>query len=196
VPAVGRGEHAERDRRPEHQQGSGQRVDHELRRGAHAVACAPAADHEVERHEHQVEEDEEECQVLREEGAQHGGLGERHVEEEELRPIGLAERGDERARHPGDRGQRDHEQVEAVDPELIADAEIGDPLVVGHVVEPARARVEVGKHHDHVGEHRHGPGEDRPARPAARQHRAEQAGGQRQEEDDRQVDGHALTIRK
>ena len=37
------------------------------------------------------------------------------------------------------RGQRDHEQVEPVDAELVADAELRDPLVVGHVLEPARA---------------------------------------------------------
>ena len=50
-----------------------------------------------------------------------------------------AERRDQRARHPGDRGQHDQEQVEPVDAELVADAELGDPLVVGHVLEPAAA---------------------------------------------------------
>ena len=59
-------------------------------------------------------------------------------------PVVLAEGRDERAGHPGDRGQHDHEQVEPVDAELVADAELGDPLVVGHVLEPA-AGVEVGE---------------------------------------------------
>ena len=87
LAAVGRGEHAERDRRGQHQQRADERVDHELRGGAHAVAAAPAADQEVERHQHQVEEDDEQRQVLRHERAEHGGLGQRQVEEEEPRAV-------------------------------------------------------------------------------------------------------------
>ena len=49
---------------------------------------------------------------------------------------------------PGDRRQRDQEQVEPVDPERVADAELGDPLVVGHVLQAPRPGVEVGEHRD------------------------------------------------
>ena len=196
LAAVRRGEHAERDRRAEHQQRADQRVDHELRRRAHAVARSPAADQEVERHQHQVEEDDEERQILGQEGAQHRGLGERHPEVEEPLALVLAEGSDERAGHPGERRQHDHEQVEAVDPELVADAELGDPLVVGDVLEPIGARVEVGEQHDRVGEHRDRAGERGPARHPARQQGPDEAGEQRQEQDDRKVDRHELAMRK
>src|SRR3712207_8781810 len=41
------------------QQRADQRVDHELHRRVHALAVPPRADQEVERHEHQVEEEDE-----------------------------------------------------------------------------------------------------------------------------------------
>ena len=164
LAAVRRGEHSERDRRGHHQQRSRQRVDHELGRRAHALAAAPAADQEVERHEHQVEEDDEEREVLRHEGAEHRSLRKSQVEEEEARPLHHGERGHQRARHPGDRGQGDHEQVEPVDAELVADAELRNPLVVRDPLEPA-ARLEVDEHDHHVGEHRQRAGQHRRARP-------------------------------
>jgi hypothetical protein len=82
----------------------------------------------------------------------------------------LAERRHQRARDPGDRGQRDHEQVEAADSELVADAQLGDPLVVGHVLEPV-AGLEVDQQHDGVEQHRDRPRQHRPARQLARQER-------------------------
>jgi hypothetical protein len=119
------------------------------------------------------------------------------VEEVELGPLLLAEDRPERARHPGDRRQRDQEQVEPVDAELVADAELRDPLVVGHVLEPAPPRVEVGEHDHHVSEHAHGRGEDEPAHGTLRQQRAHERRRQREEEHDREVDGHVeLEIRK
>jgi hypothetical protein len=108
----------------------------------------------------------------------------------------LSEGGHERARHPGERGQEDHEQVEAVDPKLVANAELWDPLVVRHVLQAPGAGVEVGEQHDRVGEYRDGPRQHRPARVGARQRRPDQARDQRQEDDDRQVDRHELEIRK
>jgi hypothetical protein len=178
LAAVRSGEHAERHRRRQHQERAGERVDHELRGGAHPVAArAPAADQEVERHQHQVEEDDEERQVLRHEGAEHGGLGEREVEEEEARTVLLRERGHERARHPGDRRQGDHEQVDAVHAERVADAELGDPLVVRDPLEPA-GRVEVHQHNHDVREHADRSSERRPAGQPARQQGAREPGGE------------------
>jgi hypothetical protein len=168
LAAVGSGEHAERDRGGQHQQRADERVDHEHRGGAHAIAAAPASDQEVEGHQHQVEEHDEERQVLRHEDTQDRRLGQRQPEEEEARALALAERRHQRARHPGERGQHDHEQVEAVDPELVADAELGDPLVVGHVLQALGAPVEVGEQDDRVGEHRDGPGQHSPTRHPAR----------------------------
>jgi hypothetical protein len=79
-------------------------------------------------------------------------LAERQPEEELPGPVVLAERRHQRAGNPGDRGQRDHEQVEAADAELVADAELWNPLVVGHVLQAA-AGVEVDQQRDRVEQH-------------------------------------------
>ena len=116
----------------QHQQRADQGVDDHLqrrrggRRAALAVA-APGAEEEVERDQHQVEEEDEEQQVLGQERAQRRGLGQQHQEEEELRALLLAEGGEGDAADPEHRGQQDQEEVEAVDPEAVVDAEAGDP---------------------------------------------------------------------
>ena len=102
-------------------------------------------------------------------------------------------RGDQRARHPGDRGQRDHEQVEAVDAERVADAELGDPLVVGDVLEARRPESKSTSIATDVGEHaRRVPASTAQRASPRGQERADQARGERQEEHDRQVDRHEL----
>ena len=54
----------------------------------------------------------------------------------------------QRRRDEQQRGQRDQPQVEAVDPELVVDAELADPRVVGDVLEAAAPAVEVEQQHD------------------------------------------------
>jgi hypothetical protein len=75
------------------------------------------------------------------------------------------------------------------------DAQVGDPGVVGEVLQAPRARLEVEQHQHRVGQ-RHDRAEDREDRPEHPRHqRAEEAAAERPEEQDRQVDGHA-EIRK
>ena len=107
-PPVGRREDAGRDRRGQHQQAPDQRVDHERGRRAHAVRAAPDADQEVERHQHQVEEQDEQRQVLRAERAQHRGLAERQHQVVEARAASHARAAASRRRRgdPQQRGQQ------------------------------------------------------------------------------------------
>ena len=192
--AVGR-QHRRRHRAGQHQQRADQRVDDHLVGRRHPVRpAAPLADEEVERDQHQVEEEDEERQVLRGEGAQHRGLRQREVEREQPRPLDRAERQPHRRHQEQQRRQRDQPQVEPVDAEVVADAERLDPLVVGDVLEPAGRRVVVEQHHHRVGE-RHDRADDRgPRRPAARPGRAQQRERQRPEQQHRQVDGQVVHV--
>ena len=56
----------------------------ELDRRVQPVLAAPDADHEVHREQDDLEEDEEEDQVLGDEGADHAGLEDQHEDEERL----------------------------------------------------------------------------------------------------------------
>jgi hypothetical protein len=132
-----------------HQQRADQRVDDELVGRRHTVRPgAPLADQEVERDQHQVEEEDEEREVLREEGAEHRRLGQREVEREQPWALDRAQEHPQRGGREQERRERDQPQVEAVDPELVADAQRLDPGVVGDVLEPAAGRVVV-EEHDH-----------------------------------------------
>ena len=108
------------------------------------VRPAPLADQEVERHQHQVEEQDEQRQVLRQERAQHRRLGDARsgTRTASAAPAGRS------ASHSADGGeqqrrQRDQPQVQPVDAELVADAQLRDPRVVGDVLQAGRAGVEV-----------------------------------------------------
>ena len=126
-------------RRGQHEQRADERVDDELERRRHPVGPAPLADQEVERHQHQVEEEDEKDQVLGEEGAQHGGLGEPEVERVEAGPARRRpQRDPQRGGGEEQRGERDEPQVQPVDAEHVADAEVLDPGVVGHVLQAGR----------------------------------------------------------
>ena len=130
------GEHAGGDRRGEHQQRADERVDDELDRRFHASGFpAPAADQEVEGDQHQVEEGDEQRQVLGEERAEHGRLGEHEVEVEEPRALPRAHVRGERRGGEQQRRQADQEHVQAADAELVVDPERGDPDDVGDVLQ-------------------------------------------------------------
>ena len=65
------------------------RVEEELERGVLPLLAAPHPDHEVHRQEHDLEEDEEENQVLRDERAGHTGLQHEHQDVERLGVAGV-----------------------------------------------------------------------------------------------------------
>ena len=191
-----RREHAESHRAGEHQQRADQGVDDELGRRPNALPPAPGPDQEVERDQHQVEEDDEERQVLRAEGPDHGGLGESEVEEEQPRPLPVAERRRECRGHPEDRRERDQEEVEPVDAKRVTDAQLRHPLRVRHVLEAGAVRRVVGDHPDRQPEDGHRGREHDPSRPPARQEGRRQAGGKREEDGDGQRHRHDDTSRK
>ena len=197
VAAVG-GDHGGGDRRDQHQQRADQRVDDHLqgrRRGTRSAldVAAPGAEEEVERDQHQVEEEDEEQQVLGQEGAQRRGLGDQHPEEEEVGPLLLAEGCERRPGRPDHRGEEDQEDVEAVDAEAVVDAEAGDPGDVDGVLQAGGAGVEAGEDR-----HRQAERDDRaqhspPAHQPPRHEEAEEAEDEGCPED--RV-AHVETIRK
>ena len=156
------------DRAGQHQQRADQRVDEHLEGGRLGpdrslallgpplVLRPPAPEQEVERDQHQVEEEDEQDQVLGQEGAEHRRLGEPEHQEVEPRPLGRVDRRPDRRRQPEDRSEQDEEEADPVDPELVAHAERGDPARVDGVLEAA-GRVEAGDDDD-----RHHEGDERP----------------------------------
>ncbi len=142
------GQHAGGDRCDEHEERADQRVDDQLQRRAHAVSRAPHPGEEVERDQHQVKEGHEQGQVLRAEGAEHGGLGQAEVEVEAPGPIPLPQRGPDQGgaeQHGGDQDQGDVQPVEA---QLVMDAERADPGGVGDELQPGVAELEPGHERD------------------------------------------------
>ena len=133
--------------RGEHQQRADERVDDELDRRLHAArARGPRSpDQEVERDQHQVEEGDEQREVLGEERAEHGRLGEHEVEVEEPRALAPARAGCRRAVAAANSSvvSADQEHVQAVDRRACSGSRVGDPDDVGDVLQAA-ARFVVG----------------------------------------------------
>ncbi|CAB4879214.1 unannotated protein [freshwater metagenome] len=199
VAAV-RGEHPGGDRADEHQQRADERVDEELehRRTALLRVHPPDQRQEVERHEHQVEEDDEERKVLRHEGAEDAALRETHqqrVEPGAFRGLVAQCRPERRAGEEHRRREQQHD-VQPGDRKLVMDAERGDPSLVGDVLQAAGAAIVVRDDRDRVSERQQRAQQRNPAREPARDDQGDDAGGERQPEDDAQVDGHAARIRK
>ena len=133
---------AERDDRGEHQQRAGHRVDHERDRRADPVRAAPDADEHVDRDQHRLEEDVEEEQVLRGEDADDRTDEEQHQPVVGARPLAAgpdaeADRGG--AEHDGQPGEPEREAVEA---DVVGDAEVVEPFPLGRVLQRRRVEVE------------------------------------------------------
>jgi hypothetical protein len=118
------------------------------------------------------------------------------VEEEQPRAVPLAQRRGERRARPQQRGERDQEQVEPVHAERVADPQLRDPVLVRDVLEPAPSVLVVGDHHGRVAERDERADDGQHSRRAPRQERSGERDDQRGEDDYRQVDRHADTIRK
>lgn len=107
-----RAEQAERDDADEHDEPRRQRVDEELHRGVAPPDAAVAADEEVHRHEHRLEDDVEEEHVACGEDGDHQRLEHEHEGDEtglapsDVRPFGhdllLPPAGEQRERHEED----------------------------------------------------------------------------------------------
>ena len=135
--------------RDEHQERADEREEDELHGGVDAPLSAPDADDEVHRHEHHFPEHVEEQRVEGDEASDHARL-----EEEERHDVALELLDLLPARHEqhGDREDRrqEHEgEREAVDAELVADPEAGDPGPVDREgLRRGGSRVEAAVEHD------------------------------------------------
>ena len=89
--ALAPGDEEDGDEAHDHERRAEQRVEEELDRGVLALLAAPHADHEVHRQQHDLEEDEEQDEVLGDEGPEHPGV--QHEDEDEER-LGVARLGE------------------------------------------------------------------------------------------------------
>jgi len=118
------------------------------------------------------------------------------VEVEELRPVPLAQvRGGDPGREQ-QRRQRDQEQVEAVEAELVVDPERGDPRLVGEELQARGVGVEGEQVVDRQPERDQRAAEHDPRRPARSRDRAHQGEGERPPDEDREGHGYELESRK
>ena len=129
IEAVGAGRRLVQPRQADdgdqHQHAAGHRVEDELDRGVDALVVAPDADQEVHRDQHEVPEDVEEEEVERAEDADHRRLEQQH-EDRELLDLLLdaLPRRQQRDRRQ-EAGQHEQHQAEAVDADVVLDAERG-----------------------------------------------------------------------
>ena len=113
--------------RGEHEQRARHRVDHELDRRLHSPRAAPDADQDVERDQHRFEEGVEEEQILRLEHAD-GRAGEQeHQPEVAARTVAADPEAVPGARGHRDDGETDEPDREAVDADVVRDAEVAEP---------------------------------------------------------------------
>ncbi|MEZ5284323.1 MAG: hypothetical protein R2712_05840 [Vicinamibacterales bacterium] len=113
----------------QHQHAAGHRVEDELDRGVDALVVAPDPDEEVHRDEQDVPEDVEEEEVERTEDADHGGLEDQHEDGELLHAALDALPGRQERNRRQEARQHDEHQAEAVDAQVVLDAEGRNPGV-------------------------------------------------------------------
>ena len=120
-------EHVEEQHAQQHQHGAEQGVEEELDGGVEPARAAPDSDQQIHRHQHGFPEDEEQEEVQRHEDAEHAGL-----QHQEPRVVFLDAGID---RGPGgedcddseERGQHDEQERDAINAEVIAGANGGNP---------------------------------------------------------------------
>ena len=128
LAVVGLGQHGRGDDADQHERRADHREQEELRGRVDAVVVAPAADEEVHRHEHDLEEHEEQEQVEADEAAHHAGFEQQHPRQVALVVVVRVDAGDhQREQHAG---EHDQEQRDAVDAEVPRDAPRLDPRVL------------------------------------------------------------------
>ena len=145
-------EHGERDDGDQHQHAAGHRVEQELHRRVDALVVAPDADEEIHRNQHRVPEHVEQEQVEREEHAQHARFEQEH-EDRELFDLALdVGPGRQQRERRQEAGEDDEHQADAVDAEVILDAERRDPRVAFDELEVGGAGREAGPQRERRGE--------------------------------------------
>ena len=138
----------------QHHDGAEQRVEDELPGGGPASGAAPAGDEEVHRDEDHLERQEEQQQIEDGEGREGAGLEHEDQRDECLggRARGQLEVAVERAEEGQQRGQDEKGERDAVDAEVDADVECGDPADVGRGLHLRRVVVVEAERQDDRGE--------------------------------------------
>src|SRR5713101_8018714 len=141
----------------QHREAAEDGVDQEFEGGVDPTALAPDPDQEVERNQHRLPEDIEEDEVERQKDAGGGGLQEEQQQDELFESTGGRVGDDDRDQE--EQGiQAEQEEAQAVDAEVIADPQRGNPLqrFLELQVEVAHALLEStdDRYHQGQGEHR------------------------------------------
>ena len=128
------------DDRDQHQHAAGHGVEDELDRGVDALVVAPDADQEIHRDQDEVPEHVEQEDVERAEDADHRRLEQQH-EDRELLDLLLdaLPRRQQRDRRQ-EAGQHQQHQAEAVDADVVVDAELRNPAAALDELERRRGR--------------------------------------------------------
>ena len=94
------------------------------------TAVAPDADHQVHRHQHHFPEQVEEEEIDREQSAEQPGLEQQHHEAEFARTdLDIAAAGVEQRQRDEQGRQEYEEEADTVDPDVVGDAELGNPRI-------------------------------------------------------------------
>ena len=135
----------EREDGDEHQQRPGHREQDELHGGVDAAAAAPDADHEVHRNQHRFPEHVEEEEIEADEDADHPRLEHEERHHELLHAVVDGVPGGRERDRCDERGEEHEQQADAVDADVIADTEPGNPAAVLHelIVRGATVEAEV-----------------------------------------------------
>jgi hypothetical protein len=115
------------DDRDQHQHAAGHRVEDELHRRVDAAVVAPHADEEIHRDEDEVPEHVEQEDIERREDAEHRRLEEQHEDREFLDLLVNALPSREERDRRQEPGEHDQHQADAVDAQVVLDAERRNP---------------------------------------------------------------------
>jgi hypothetical protein len=155
---LGAGLDEQRDEGDEHERRAEHRVEEELQRGVLAVLATPDADHEVHREQDDFEEDEEQDEVLGDEGAGHARLEHEHQHVERLRVArgGHVVPGVDHHEHGDDHRVEVQREADPVEADRVRRLDRVDPVVRREELERLGAAVVELRE----GVHAHGEGGD------------------------------------
>ena len=130
--------------RDQHQQRPDHREQYELDSGVNLAPVSPDADQEVHRDQHHFPEHVEQEQIDREQRAEQAGLEHQHEETELARTLlDIAAAGIEKRQSNQDSRQQDQKQANAVNTEMVGNAECGNPVVLLDELVVRQLRIEL-----------------------------------------------------
>ena len=145
------GEEIQRKEGNDHECRTKKRVEEELERCVLTLFAAPYADHEIHRQKHNLEEDEEQDEILGNEGTEHAGFEDEDKDEERLGVLRFRKTvpGIDDAKRHNQQRESDHRQRNAIDTHDVATVDDRDPCHIDHELQAtARVVVKVGHEQD------------------------------------------------